>query len=200
SHLRREQRKLHVLSQRLHIEERHVWIERQHLTAHCTKQSFRTAFRASDENPARVVILSHRRPDKRARLFSDVEILARLRNANNLNPWSTRPLKTKSFAYSLSRRLQLRHQTPHKVFVHNGDLLGLLLVCIRKLAALQERRAHRFEVGWSNTRGHRHRRIIATLGGLTFDEDRVAVVVETKRDITHHRRRFDSRQRLQTFL
>src|SRR6185436_4906275 len=146
-----------------------------------------------------VVVLGHRRPDKRARLFRDVEILTPLCNADNLSPWSSCTPETESLADRISRRLHFRHQPPDKVFVNNRHPLSLLLVRFSELATLQDRGAHRFEVSWPSIPGHGHGCILATLGGPAFDVDNVAVEVESKRDITRHRRRFDARQRLQTF-
>src|SRR6185369_4362122 len=61
-------------------------------------------------------------------------------------------------------------------------------------------RAHRLKVIWSNTRSHRLRRVLTAFDGPAFNENLIAVVVETKWDVARDRGRFDIGQRLQAFL
>src|SRR5215212_2334346 len=197
--LRRKQCKLHVLSQRLHVIQRHVCIDRQHLAANRSNQSLRISFSANSQNAARLVILGHRRPDKRTRLFGDVEILAGDRYTHNATKWSIRTSKTETLADSLSSRLQLRHQTSHEGLINNRHSFGLLLVLIGEFTSLQDRSTQGFEVGRPNARVHRKWRVVASLRRFAFNKYRATVVVETEWDVTRDRRRFDSRQRLHTF-
>src|ERR1044071_5803652 len=185
--LRRKQREPHVLSQRLHVKQREGGIERLHLFAHCTKQLLGISLRTHDQHASRVVVLTHRRPDKRPWIFRDVEILTCLCHTDDANPWTTRALETEALADCFSSVLQFRYQPPHKRLIHNRNRFRFLLILFGKLAALHNRGPHRLEVIWSNGGSHRRSHVLAAVGRLTFHEYVVAVVVETEWYITANR-------------